>query len=99
MRRWVDPKPTTLDRVRRNLQRLGSPVHSETPEGDRDGTNATFRLVGRARDTSIRVYVNGVRKHPDEYTIDFDTTTGRTRIVLATPPSSCDRVMVDYDQY
>jgi hypothetical protein len=63
----------------------------ETPGGDTDGVNVTFTITQPPNIYSIRVYLNGVRQHPDDYAIDGNT------LVFVEPPEAGDIIQIFYD--
>jgi len=67
----------------------GVQVFGEPPGGTRNGSNLTFVTGQDFRPNSTAVYLNGLRE--DGYTESLPHT-----IVFDDPPSSADRIFIDY---
>lgn len=70
-------------------------VIGEVPAGDVNGENTIFATQYQYRQGTPRVYLNGVRLRAGSDN-DYTLGEGRTNVILKTPPSSGDVVLVDY---
>ena len=70
----------------------GAQIFGETPTGAQDGVNTTFTTQYSFRPESTAVYLNGLR----EFRGDAYTESAPNTIVLDDPPSSLDRLTIDY---
>jgi hypothetical protein len=70
----------------------GAQIFGETPGGTMDGVNTTFTTTYPFRPASTAVYLNGLR----EFRGEGYTESAPNTIVLDDPPSSLDRLTIDY---
>jgi hypothetical protein len=69
-----------------------SPVYNETPSGVRDGINTVFVTINTFLPGSTAVYLNGLRETPGDCYVESPPAM----IVFDEPPSSADKIRVDY---
>lgn len=67
-------------------------VFGEMPSGARDGVNTVFTLAQPYQPGSTAVYLNGLR----EFVTEGYTESSPTTITFTDPPTSADKVRVDY---
>lgn len=59
-------------------------------QGATDGLNKVFMMPHIPRNNTTRVFVNGVRQHPNDYVVTLN------RVEFITPPVKGSRIWVDY---
>jgi hypothetical protein len=57
-----------------------------------DGSNKVFKFLGRLRDNTERVYINGQLQYP---TLDYDVIDAYT-IEFKYAPETTDNLLIDY---
>lgn len=70
----------------------GAQIFGETPGGAQDGSNLVFTTADPFRPNSTAVYLNGLR----EFRGEGYTESAPNTIVFDDPPSSLDRLTIDY---
>lgn len=76
-----------------NVSQIVNTVINEIPQGNSDGNNTEFTVSNTPNIYTLRVYLNGIRQHPDDYTVTDST------IIFDTPPYEGDIVQVFYEVY
>ncbi len=71
----------------------GTNGQNETPTGTTNGANTEFTVGSQPNVYSVRVYLNGVRQHPNDFSVSGNT------IAFVTPPYEGDIIQVFYDIY
>jgi len=79
----------------------GNEVCGESPSGTKDGVNAIFTTANDFRETSLKVYFNGIRQAQGtgcdyEVSESGGVGTGFDTITVAVPPRSNESLLVDY---